>query len=203
MNKRKAHHYWRYLRAVKPSYFLLAAAVCSVLSFAALRSNNQHMSELRQAVYTADENNGDVQSALTELQQYVTSHMNTSLATGQDAIYPPIQLEHTYDRLVAAQKAAEKNSNENLYTEAQAYCQKLNPTDFSGRNRVPCIQEYVQTHGSNEAPGVAIDPSLYQFDFVAPKWSPDFAGWSLVATILLVFLAVGKYALDRYMRKLL
>lgn len=203
MNKRKAHHYWRYFRAVKPSYFLLAAAVCSVICFVALRNNNQQMSELRQAVYIADKNNGDVQGALTRLQQHVTSHMNTSLSTGKDAIYPPIQLQHTYERLTAAQKAAEQSSNEDLYTEAQAYCQELNPDEFSGRNRVPCIQEYVQEHGSNEAPGVAIDPSLYQFDFVAPKWSPDLAGWTLLASLGLVVVAICKWLLDRYLHRVL
>lgn len=201
MNKRHLHHLWRTFRVIKPRYFLLAAAICSVVCVIGLRANNQHMAELRDAVYAADKDNTDVEGALHNLQAYVTAHMNTSLSTGGTTVYPPIQLEYTYQRLVQAQSASQQSANADLYTRAQAYCQAQNSTDFSGRNRVPCIEQYVTEHGLQAAK--SISPSLYQFDFVAPKWSPDLAGWSLLLTLVLLLTAVVKFAADRYLKRLL
>ncbi len=195
MNKRSLHHLWVRVREVRPWYFLLAAAASGIICIVALRANNAHTGELRQAVYQADRDNGDVQAALTTLQRYVTSHMNAGLSGGNNSVYPPIQLKYTYERL---QKAALQNANNTeLYTQAQAYCQRQNPTDFSGRNRVPCIEQYVAEHG-NKAAGVA--DSLYKFDFKAPLWSPDLAGWSLVVTALGLVLAVGFWLVDRWFK---
>jgi len=148
----------------------------------ALRHNNQQMLTLRQAVFTADEKNGDVEGALRQLRQYVYAHMNTDLQTGKTSVYPPIQLEHTYARLLAAQQESAKQANQQIYTEAQSYCEKLHPESFSGGPRVPCIRDYVASKGV-QLP--TIPDSLYKFDFVSPRWSPDLAGWSLFVTVLL------------------
>lgn len=187
MNKRKLHHEWRTIRHVRPWYFLALTVVCATVCAFALRANNEHMIKLRNAVYTADQNNTNVQGALTTLQAYVTAHMNTDLSAGPDPVYPPIQLKYTYDRLVAAESAAAAQSNTVLYTNAQAYCEQLDPTDFSGHNRVPCIEQYVETHDTLLP---TIPDALYKFDFISPTWSPDLAGWSLVATILSALLWV-------------
>lgn len=202
MNKRRLHHYWKYTRAIKPRYFLALAVIFSVMALVGLRANNQHMAELRDAVYTADKDNGDVQGALSKLQAFVTAHMNTSLSASNASVYPPIQLQYTYQRLVQQEGAALQNANGELYTKAQAYCQALNSKDFSGRNRVPCIEQYVQDHGVKVA-STTISPSLYQFDFVSPKWSPDLAGWSIVLAVLFALLAVVKLVLDFGVKRLL
>lgn len=203
MNKKRLHHYYRYSRPIKPQYILLAAAVSSVIAVGALRHNSQTMADLRQQVYIADEQDGDVQGALSDLQKHVTAHMNTDLVTA-DGIYPPIQLPYTYERLVRKQAAANSTgTNEDLYTRAQEYCQNQNSADFSGRNRVPCIQQYIADNGSGDAPISQINPSLYQFNFVSPRWSPDLAGWSLLVSVLLVVLAVVKFAIDARLRRYL
>lgn len=200
MNKRKLHHYWTYFRTVKPRYFLIAALLSAAVCIYGLRANNQQMANLRSQVYSADKDGGDVQTAVQALQAYVTRHMNTSLSTGNTTVYPPIQLQYTYQRLVQKQSETVQATNGALYTQAQNYCQAQNPNDFSGRNRIPCIESYVKDHGV-AVPKVS--PSLYQFDFIAPKWSPDVAGWALFATIILVFLTVGKFVADRRLKKYL
>jgi len=192
MNKRRLHHTWTKLQWIKPWYFLAMALVSAVICIFALRANNQHMLKLRDAVYAADRQNSDVQGALKSLQSYVTSHMNTDLSTGT-SVYPPIQLKYTYDRLVQAQQAALNagTGNTQLYTDAQTYCQAQDPVDFSGHNRVPCIEQYVQTHGGTALPTApAIPDALYKFSFVSPYWSPDLAGWSLVLAALGVALFI-------------
>jgi hypothetical protein len=181
MDKRRLHHTWTKLRWFKPWYFLVLAIVATVICVLALRANNEHMIHLRDAVYKADQKGGDVKGTLRDLQSYVTSHMNTNLDSGPDAVYPPIQLKYTYERLQSKARAVQGNSQ--LYTTAQHYCEKQNSVDFSGHNRVPCIEKYVQSHGGGKP--VVIPDALYKFDFVSPTWSPDLAGWSLLSAIIL------------------
>ena len=174
-------------------YFLAIAVVSGLVCIFALRANNQHMIKLRDAVYAADQNNTDAQTALRNLQAYVTSHMNTNLSTGV-SIYPPVQLQHTYDRLVQAQTDQLAKTNTQLYTDAQHYCEQQNSVDFSGHNRVPCIEQYVQGHAAAQLP--VIPAALYEFSFVTPTWSPDLAGWSLLvaslATLLFVIMLAAR-----------
>lgn len=192
MDKRQLHHFWRRLRPVKPIYFLLLAVAFGLISVWALRQNNLNMVKLREAVYQADEQNGDIEGSLRKLREYVYAHMNTSLTSGNNSIYPPIQLKHHYERLVAAQAAA--STNDQIYTEAQAECERRFPAGLSGSGRIPCIQEYVASRGVQTA---QIPSELYQFDFVSPRWTPDLAGLSLVATGLFALLAAGTFVTDR------
>lgn len=193
---------WHRISNVHPLALLVLTLACAALCIAALRSNNEHMAQLKQTVYTADKNGTNVQQALDNLQAYVTAHMNTDLSTGAGSVYPPIQLEYTYLRLAEAQDQAVLSANSGLYTAAQSYCQRLDPTDFSGRNRVPCIEQYVTSHGA-ALPN--IPSALYEFDFVSPTWSPDAAGWSLLVAVLLAILTLGQFMrryLSRYLAKL-
>jgi hypothetical protein len=185
MNKRKLHHVWTKLRLVKPWYLLVIAVISTVVCIFALRANNEHMAKLRTAVYAADKDNSNVQGALDKLQAYVTAHMNTNLSAGPNAVYPPIQLKYTYSRLEQAQAAANTDqSNTQLYTDAQTYCQQQDPVDFSGHNRVPCIEQYVESHGGTAVPPTPVPDALYEFSFASPKWSPDLAGWSLLMAVV-------------------
>jgi len=170
------------LTAIKPVYFFSIFLISSVVCVWALRANNQQMIKLRDAVYVADKNNTDVSQPLKELQAYVTTHMNTNLSSGPNAPYPPIQLKYTYDRLVKANGQAVTEANNKIYSEAQKYCEQQNSADFSGRNRIPCIEQYVKTRQSEQP--AKISDSLYKFSFLSPRWSPDLAGWSLVVAIL-------------------
>jgi hypothetical protein len=193
MNKSKSHHVWTKARAIKPQYFLALAILSGVICVFSLRANNEHMIKLRDAVYAADKNGTDVQKPLQNLQAYVTRHMNTELSSGQTAVYPPIQLEYTYERLVNAEANQAAGNNSQLYTDAQHYCEQQDPVDFSGHNRVPCIEQYVQSHSSVTLP--QIPSSLYEFAFASPAWSPDLAGWSLLTTVLLGLMFIASLLL--------
>lgn len=182
------HHH---AKRLKIRYLLLLALASGMLCVFALRANNEHMLQLRSTVYQADKDNSGIQEALQNLQAYVTTHMNTNLSTGT-SVYPPIQLKYTYDRLIQAQGEEIRKQNGKLYTDAQAYCERQNSKDFSGRNRVPCIEQYVKEHGVALP---AIEDSLYKFDFVSPRWSPDLAGWSLVTTLLLLLLTAAVFVI--------
>lgn len=199
MNKRHLHHLWRRFRVLKPWYLLVVAVIFAVICVFAMRSNNQRMVELRDAVYAADEKNGDVTTALNNLRNYVYGHMNTDLSAGNTSVYPPIQLKYTYDRLVQAQGAEATAQNSRIYTEAQAYCEQQNSADFSGRNRVPCIEDYVSKHTTA---ATSIPDGLYKFNFISPKWSPDLAGWSMFISIMSVLAAGFLFVIQRWFKHL-
>lgn len=197
MNKRKLHHYYKKFRAVSYWYFLAGFLIFGAISLYSLRQNNLQMIRLRDAVTQADKDNGDVETALRNLREYVYSHMNTNLSTGNN-IKPPIQLKYRYDRLVEAEKAKTAQASGQVYTDAQAYCEKLYPGSFSGGPRVPCITDYVNSH---PVPGASSIPdSLYKFDFVSPTWSPDLAGWTLVLSVIFLMLFIVRYGLERWAR---
>jgi len=189
MNKRHLHHVWRLFRRIKPWYFIASLVVFGVISLVSLRHNNEQMVRLRDAVYTADKNNGDVEGSLRALRQYVYGHMNTSLATGPNAVHPPIQLKYTYERLEKAQQSTLGQGNSALYNEALSYCDTQTAI---GSEVITCIQQYATSHGAQLA---TIPDGLYKFDFTSAKWSPDIAGWSLVlaALSLLGFLVSAPY----------
>lgn len=197
MNKRHLHHVWRRFQLVPAWYFLLAAVICGTLSVVALRNNNLHMLRLRDAVYQADEKDGNVEAALRQLRAYVYNHMNTNLNSGNNAIYPPIQLKHRYERLIATEKKRVSDANTKIYNDAQIICERQFPQGFFGAGRIPCIEQYVANRGVKEQ---AIPDSLYKFDFVSPRWSPDVAGWSLLLMGLLVLAAAVRAIMEKWLR---
>ena len=197
-DKKRLHHTWTRIRSIK-IWYLVVAFICMVgITAFALRHNNQQMIVLRDKVYQADKNNQDVEAALYDLRTYVYGHMNTSLSTGKTAVYPPIQLKYTYERLLTAQQESVKRQNEQIYTEAQKHCEQLHPESYSGGPRVPCIRDYVAGKGVQVKD---IPDSVYKFDFIAPTWSPDLAGLSLVITVMLGLILTTRMVLPYVLKK--
>ena len=195
---KKSESIKNFIRDIKPWYIFVLLIISSLICIYALRSNNEHMNVLRNDVYSADKNGGNVQQALENLEKYVTSNMNTDLSSGPNGVYPPIQLTYSYSRVNAGQTSTEEQQNSALYTDAENYCQTVVPTGFSGRYRVPCIEQYITSHSLDNS---NVASSLYEFDFISPTWSPDLAGWSLLATILLGITFVASLLLKRYWNK--
>jgi hypothetical protein len=199
MDKKQLHHLWTKIRPVKVWYLLVILAITTTVAVFALRANNLRMVELRQEVYTADEQAKDVEGALQRLRAYVYAHMNTRLANSSDSVYPPIQLKYTYQRLQTAEKTRAQTASAAVYSEAQTYCEQQN-TDFSGRNRVPCIEKYVTEHGAKPK---TIPDAMYKFDFISPQWSPGSAGFStalaILAFVLLVLRILAGVAAKRFL----
>jgi len=157
------------------------------------------MGRLREAVFVADKNNGDVEGALRALRSYVHGHMNTSLASGPNGPHPPIQLRYTYERLQAAHQESLGQNNGALYGQAQQACEDQGQT-VSAQQTINCIQDYAAQHGVQLA---EIPDALYKFDFASARWSPDMAGWSLAITVLSMILfvvtAVSRWLMKRYL----
>jgi hypothetical protein len=183
------------LKHVNLWVLLVVALVSGVVFAISMRNNNITALRLRDKVNQVDKDNGDVEAALRELRVYMYSHMNTNLASGPNAIKPPIQLKYRYERLVKAEQDRLSKENADVYTAAQAECEKKFPKGLSGSGRIPCITEYVSARGVQQKP---IPDSFYKFDFVSPIWSPDLAGWSLIVAAISAALFVIRLGLDRW-----
>jgi hypothetical protein len=198
MDKRSLHHFWTLIRPIKVRYIIVLLLISTAASVLALRDNNLRMVQLRDEVYVADQGGTNVEGALQSLRKHVYSHMNTDLSAGS-SIYPPIQLKFTYQRLQQAEKDRAQQDNARIYTDAQAHCEQQNPSGFSGRGRVPCIEEYVQAHGVSVK---AIPDAMYKFDFVSPTWSPDLAGFGVAISVLLLVLLILRLAARQILKSL-
>ncbi len=198
MDKRFFKRFNKLLRSVNIWIFLVIAVVAGLVAIYSLRQNNLRAIELRNQVVEVDKNNGDVESALRELREHIYSHMNTNLSSGDNSISQPIQLKYRYERLVEAEQKKLSVQNTQIYTEAQAECEKQFPVGLSGSGRIPCITEYVSARGVEQK---EIPEELYKFDFVAPFWSPDLAGWSLVISSIALALFVIRFGLEKYVQK--
>jgi hypothetical protein len=194
-DKRGLHHIWTVLRPISTWYFVAAAIVFAIVGVWGLRDNYVKMTELRSAVYAADQNNGNVEQALQDLRAHVNNHMNTKL-TAENGVYPPIQLKYTYQRLVQTEQQRANAANSAIYTDAQAHCERQFPGSVSGGPRVPCIESYVKQHGTTAR---TIPDAMYKFDFVSPRWSPDLAGWCLMLSGVSVCLVVLRGVVGRWL----
>lgn len=177
----------------------LLVTVFGILSVNALVNNSKEAKKRYDQLIAVDQAGGDVESSLTHLREFIYSHMNTTIGS-PTGVYPPIQLKGTYDRLVAAEQAKLEASSATVYSDAQAECERRFPGAFFGGPRIPCITDYVTSHGVKLKD---IPDGLYKFDFVSPSWSPDLAGWSLLALAgSLIALFINGFALLRYRGKI-
>lgn len=168
-----------------------------------LRLNNIGMLERRDAVLAADKQ-GDsyvIQNRVYDLQNYVSKHMNTS--TGK------FDLVEEYSRDVEARvaQAAENTgaSERTPFRIADDICRQR----FSGYSQayVQCMDAELANlpEGSVQGASTVTFPSavLYRFEFVAPGWSPDFAGWSVVLTLIVGLIIVVRAVIEIILRVLL
>jgi len=183
ISKRKLQYILAVIQNVR--LWQIAVALVLMLLFSAfmLRQNSLHMIERRDAVERADQQNKDLDKTLNELRSYIASHMNTSM--GDRGIY----LEHSYQRAYdQAVQAAEQSDGAGAYQQADKVCQALFSRTASFQAYVQCVTDKVAASGSGQDPVAAIKaPSaeLFRYNFTPPLWSPDVAGWSVLATILL------------------
>lgn len=203
VDKRKLHHLLTILRRIKTWQLLLLFIVFFALSLYLLRQNNLGMVELRNLVKKVDEENGNTQAALTNLQRHVTSHMNTDLGAG-------VFLEHSYQRAydMALKEATSRvNPNSAVYNQAENQCRE----QFGARSfqqYLQCVQQKVTSLSPGRDPleNVKVPPAeLFAYNFVSPTWSFDWAGIVVLITafigVIVVVRAVGYITLTQLLRR--
>jgi len=164
---------------------VLTVASVGLFLFGMVNNSNGSVERFDRLV-AVDQAGGDVEEALTELRDYIYTHMNTELG-GPNGIYPPIQLSGTYNRLIEQEEARVVAVNEKVNDDAATVCEQRFPAGQLRSGRVQCVQEYLE---QNTVRVKSIDDSLYKFNYVAPRWSPDLAGFSLLAAGIFGFITV-------------
>jgi hypothetical protein len=181
--KHHLHHWFRIIRRLKVWQLLIILALFVVASAFLLRQNNLEMVRLRSLVEQADQQNGDVQKALLNLQHYMSGHMNTSLGDG-------VALQYSYQRAYeAAVQAAANSSNPQaaLYTQVELECRPV----FERTQSFPAYTQCAHDRLAQLSPGQdaltalkAPPAELYKVNYTSPLWSPDVAGFGVLLAVL-------------------
>lgn len=192
LNKRRLHHALVALRRIKLWQLLLLLVVMTLLTAFLLRQNNLGMVAKRNMVKMADEKGGDVAAALTDLQNYVTTHMNTNM--GDKGIYLEKTYQRAYDRAIQ-QALSSKSANSVLYQQADQACRPIFSRTASYPAYTQCVADKVAAQGPAQDPLSALKaPStdLYRHNYVSPFWSADAAGFAAAFTIFILLIIVGR-----------
>lgn len=196
MSKRYVRKLWKKLKPINTWYFLGAFLIFLGIGTYAIRQNNVRSIELREAVLEADKNGGDVEGALQDLREHIHAHMNAGLSS--NTLQQPVQLKYRYERLLEEQQQRVAEQNQELYAAAQMYCERQFGGGSLRDQRVPCVQQYITERGGEGVQEIPDD--LYKFDFVAPRWSPDVAGWSLLLAGLFLALFLIRFLTERWFK---
>lgn len=196
-DKRQVQKRIRELRHVKTWQLLLLLALAVLIAATFLRLNNVGMVERRRGVVSADQagNLEDMQNRLYDLQRYASEHMNAS--TGR------IALENQYQRdSQKAKDAAEANGannpNGNVYRKAAEVCDPLGISQgwrWPDPRYISCIDTELGKYPASTNPGGSIklpSASAYYHSFASPLWSADFAGFSVLACLVISLIIIGR-----------
>lgn len=189
-DKRQVKRGIRRLQNLKTWQLAILLLLTGFIAATFLRLNNIGMVQRRDAVLRADKA-GDataIQARLFDLQRYVSAHMNADMGS--------IYLEHQYRR--DSQRAIDaegsvSNPNGNIYKKAQEECAPR----FQSYSQayLQCTLNYLSQFSPADSPEGEIripKADMYRYSFVSPFWSPDFAGFSVLACLLIVVVMVAR-----------
>ena len=190
---------WQLLLVLIPLVFLDATF---------LRLDHIRMTELRDAVLAADEQENDeaVAKALNDLRNFVISNIVINVVDDNGAQRitfgtGPFYLEHTYIRaanqaLAEAenQLVSDANPNGNVYAMASETCKALaiaNGWTWDNPNYINCmvseIQKYPAASEINDSIKASLPSTeLYRREFASPVWAPSIAGILILLTIIII-----------------
>ena len=160
-----------------------------------LRLNNIGMVERRDAVLAADAvgDEEQIQKRLFDLQRYVSAHMNADPGR--------VALTGQYERDSAevkrkAEQTGDSNPYGNIYKKAADVCDPIGRAQgwrWPDPRYTACIDrelsqypEAAEITNRVELP----DSTMYYHTFTSPAWSPDFAGFSLLISGLILIMMI-------------
>lgn len=194
-NKGRLHHDWGKIDKVKTWHILVLFVMVALLAAWALRQNNLKMIDLRQKLIQADVANSGTQEAASELSRFVSNHMNTNL--GQS-----VQLVNSYNRDYRALIQDSEEVNGSIYDDAVQKCVNVN---IPVTTQSECIKQEVEKNTANLNVGTVADLpiELYSINVLSPAWSPDLAGFSVLAAVLLFIALVIRFIAGLIVRSVL
>lgn len=193
MNKKSLSISLARLNRIRTWQLVVMLIIGLMVSAAFLRINSLEMDDRRAAVYEADAKGDpeEIKRAIIELQQYVSSHMNTSLGTG-------FYLEQSYNRdreSAINTVATTENPNAAVYQQASIDCRnRFQGGVESFRNDyVTCVAERVRALSPSQDPESGLNlpkAEQYHYNFASPLWSPDLAGFAVLFCVIVTSVIV-------------
>ena len=204
----------RGLKHIKIKTWILLLVLVPLLFIDAtlLRQNHIKMTELRDAVMTADDENDDAKIAetLIELKEFVFSNIVVNVVedNGEQRLTfgtGPFYLEHQYLRAAEAALAAaeaalagDANPNGNIYGMAGDTCKALalaNGWTWDNTNFINCMMTEINKYPSAaeiQDTIIAALPSteLYRHNYASPIWTPSFVGWLILLTLIIIVVII-------------
>lgn len=196
------------IRKIKTWQLLLILIPLLFVDATLLRMDHIKMTELRDAVLSADEseNNEEVSRTLEELKDFVFSNIVINVVddNGNQKITfgtGPFYLEHQYLRAAnSALKEAEKNlssdtnPNGNIYQLASNVCQPqaiANGWTWDNPGYINCMMTEIGKYPSTDEIQdriIASLPSteLYRKNYASPVWAPTLTGFMLLITLIII-----------------
>lgn len=202
-DKRTVRKRLQHVQAIKTWQLLILLVLSLFLTATFLRLNNTGMLARRSAVESADKT-GDTQemmSRIYDLQRYAAAHMNADTGV--------FYLQEQYNRDVKAAIAAASGGNYDGYDSPQARADAICNPNLQIHGYSKAYQDCMLRELSRE--GLVVDPTtvktpnpaLYRYSFASPLWSPDFAGWSALVSLLLVVMIIVRIITILVLRLLL
>lgn len=201
-DKRQIRFQIKRLEQVKTWQLIVLLVMSAFITATFLRLNNVGMIERRDAVEAADKSGDEVvlQQRLYDLQRYVSSHMNADPGR--------IPLENTYKRALDREfKKFESRvqNSDGVVGKVREICDAEaraggwgHYTTAADPRYVDCInREHEKMSGAEAAESQFTAPSTvaYYQTFTSPRWSPDFAGWSLIITAVIALIIVFRFVM--------
>lgn len=187
-DKRQVRWRMKQLQRVQTWQLLVVLVLACFVAATFLRLNNIGMDQRRKAVLAADES-GDttaITNRLYDLQRYSAEHMNANTGT----FYLEKQYKRDVEkRVTAASQAMTQYGNVNA--EVDRIC-RSRFTSYS-QAWVQCFVDELNKYPASPDPATKVDmpnAALYRYSFLSPRWSPDFAGWSVVLAAVIALLIV-------------
>ena len=190
---------WQLLVILIPLFFLDATL---------LRFDHVRMTELRDAVLVADEEEDDevLQQRLEELKEFVFSHIVVNVVDDNGAQRVtfgtgPFYLEHTYLRAANAALAeaeanmnSDNNPNGNIYAAASEVCRPqaiANGWSWDDANYINCMMGEIQKYPAADEIQDTLKASLpstelYRKNYASPVWAPTWAGLMILITLIII-----------------
>ena len=173
-----------------------------------LRLDHIRMTELRDAVLTADEQEDDeaVAKGLSELRSFTFSNIVINVVDDNGAQRVtfgtgPFYLEHQYIReanqaLAEAEATlvSDSNPNGNIYALASETCKAAaiaNGWTWDNPNYINCMVSEIQKYPAADEIQDKIKASLpstelYRIEYASPVWAPSLAGFFVLITIIVI-----------------
>ncbi len=188
-DKGKIKHSIGELQRIKTWQLLVLLVIVAFIAATFLRLNNIGMVQRREAVINADEAGKEqaIIERLSDLQRYVSAHMNTDLGQG-------VYLEKSYNRDLQEWQTAkygDANPNGNIYKKAQEVCAPQ--FSYYSYAYLQCTTNELAKYPAAADP--ASDSSkprqeAYIHSFSSPTWSPDFAGWTVLLCGVIIIMII-------------